>query len=78
MSNYLVHNALVPFKGDAYKGPLLQELGYGDNAVADFPSINEAVECADNLHAVNDSGWLVVHSFNERVLYDSRAKQRVG
>ena len=78
MARYLVHNALVQFRGAAFNGAAMQEAGYEENAVADFESLDEATECADKLHAVVESGWLVVHSFNERVLYDSRAKQRVG
>lgn len=78
MARYLVHNALSQFKGQAYCGPAMKEAGYDEQAVADFDSIDQATECADKLHAVVASGWLVVHSFNERVLYDSRAKQRVG
>lgn len=78
MPRYLVHNCLTPFQGLAYAGPAMQEAGYEEDAVADFEKLDQAIECADKLHAVVDSGWLVVHSFNERVLYDSRSKQRVG
>lgn len=78
MARYLVHNATVNFTGQAYSGPALQQAGYEPDAVADFETIDQATECADKLHTVVDSGWLVVHSFNERVLYDSRAHRRVG
>lgn len=78
MARYLVHNALVPFRGAAFSGAAMQEAGYEEGQVADFETIDQATECADKLHAVVESGWLVVHSFNERVLYDSRAQQRVG
>lgn len=78
MARYLVHNALTPFTGQAYNGPVMKDVGYEEDAFADFETIDQATECADKLHAVVDSGWLVVHSFNERVLYDSRAARRVG
>lgn len=78
MPRYLVHNVLTPFAGLPYSGPAMKEAGYDEDAVADFEKLDQATECADKLHAVVDSGWLVVHSFNERVLYDSRSKQRVG
>jgi len=78
MPRYLVHNAVTPFTGLPYNGPAMKEAGYAEDAVADFESLDQATECADKLHAVVESGWLVVHSFNERVLYDSRANQRVG
>ncbi|WOL24530.1 hypothetical protein fHeYen902_184 [Yersinia phage fHe-Yen9-02] len=74
MARYHVHNATVPYVGLAYYGPHMQDIGFEEGSTADFGTRKEAIECADKLQAVCETGWLVVHSFYERVEYDSRPR----
>lgn len=71
MAKYHVHNASVNYLGNPYCGPLLKEAGIA-HSEAQYGTLEDAIECANKLHDLNPSGWLVVRTFSERVVYDSR------
>ncbi len=70
MSKYHVHNANVPYVGAPYQGPLMQEIGLSTD-YAQFQDLTEAIKCADKLHSACDTGWLVVRTFSERIVYST-------
>lgn len=73
MARFHVHNATVSYVGLPYSGPYLEQIELPVQIdSAEFEDLNKAIECADKLQAVCDSGWLVVHTFHERVMHDSR------
>ncbi len=79
MARYHVFSALHNYYGEAYTGKYLKEIELEVPQVmsAEFPDFERARICADKLHEVCDSGWIVYNAFSERAMYDTRVAQKV-
>lgn len=74
MARYHVFSATHRYFGEAYEGTFLKEIVLDGKQVAsaEFTDFNSAKECADKLHEVCDTGWIVYNAFSERAMYETR------
>jgi len=71
-----VFSAAHKYYGEAYEGTWLKEIALNGHQVtsAEFRDFESAKECADKLHEVCDTGWIVYNAFSERAMYDTRTE----
>lgn len=74
MARYHVFSALHKYYGNAYEGKWLKEINQ-PIPKAEFSNFEAAKSCADELHKICDSGWIVYNAFSELPMYDSRTEQ---
>lgn len=76
MARYHVFSASHKYYGEAYEGTWLKEIALNGHQVtsAEFRDFESAKECADKLHEVCGTGWIVYNAFSERAMYDTRTE----
>ncbi|QZE57166.1 hypothetical protein MPK67_gp293 [Erwinia phage pEa_SNUABM_32] len=76
MARYHVFSAAHKYYGEAYEGTWLKEIALNGHQVtsAEFRDFESAKECADKLHEVCGTGWIVYNAFSERAMYDTRTE----